>query len=52
MNTKEHLRKELMKGLLAKMQLQALAKLTTKKLAKKVMLKFLEIFFEEFNSYI
>ena len=46
--TKDHLREELMKGLVTYTQVRALAKLTTNKLVKKILLKFLETFFDEF----
>jgi len=49
-NIKDHLRDELMKGLIANAQVKILAKLTTHKLGNKLMLKFLEVFYEEFNT--
>jgi len=47
---KDHLREELMKGLIANAQVKILAKLTTNKLGNKLMLKFLEFFYEEFYT--
>src|SRR6266542_449522 len=47
---KDHLREELMKGLIANEQMKILAKLTTNKLGNKLMLKFLEFFYEEFHT--
>ena len=47
---KDHLREELMKGLLANAQVKILAKLTTHKLGNKLVLKFLEVFYEEFHT--
>ena len=41
-----------MRGLVLIAQLQALFKITTKKLAIKIMLKFLEYFFEEFRANV
>ena len=46
----DHLRDELMKGLIANAQVKILAKLTTNKLGTKLMLKFLEFFYEEFYT--
>ncbi len=47
---KDHLREELMKGLIANTQVKLLAKLTTNKLGNKLMLIFLKVFYEEFNT--
>jgi len=49
-NMKDHLREELMKGLIVNAQVKILAKLTTHKLGNKLMLKFLEVFYEEFHT--
>ena len=43
-NMQDHLREELIKGLLVKTQIRVLAKLMTNKLADKIMIKFLEVF--------
>ena|SRR6266542_4210568 len=51
-DAKHHIQDELMKGLVLNAQLQSLSKLTMKKLAKKILLKFLEFFFKKFRDNI